>query len=161
MWLNKKVVSIIIISFILFMIPSTVNAIGNKPDKNTIETSSESTQKPVDNPEVGKVDFQNLSNLVVEVETIPILKEKLAIYKQITQELSTQVSLARQEAAVYKQKFEEANEQIEINEKLYLQKEEALKTDLKEAQKPRYKAMFASFGVGSLTTLILILALSL
>lgn len=160
MLLNKKLIAIV--SFIIFMVPATLNAMGNKPDENIKESAPTVTStQPVKEPEVGKIDFQNLSNLVVDVETIPVLKEKLAIYKQITQELTTQVSLARQEASLYKQKFEEANAQIGINEQLYLKKEEALKADLEEAQKPRYKAMLASAGVGSLTTLILILALSL
>jgi biopolymer transport protein ExbD len=159
MSLSKKIFTIIIVSLILFMIPATVNSMGNKPVDNPKETIE--AKPPVDNPEVGTIDFQNISNLTVEIETCQVLREKLEIYRETTKELATQVSLARQEAAAYKDKFETANKQIESNEKLYKEKEDALKTELKEASKPRWKAMFASAGAGSILTLVLILAAGL
>lgn len=159
MSLSKKLFTIIIVSLILFMIPATVNSMGNKPVDNPKEVTE--AKPPANTPEVGTIDFQNISNLTVEVETCQVLREKLDIYREQTKELATQVSLARQEAAAYKDKFETANKQLESNEKLYKEKEDSLKEELKEASKPRWKAMIASASIGSTLTLVLLLAAGL
>ena len=87
-----------------------------------------------------------------------------------TAELSKQVDLYKQEvnAMQEKVKITEKNtedqtimykDQIDSIEKLHKMKEDALQEDLKQASKPRWMAMFGSFGLGAAVTAILILVL--
>jgi len=149
---NKCFITILILLFLL--LPSISNGSGSKQE---IEKLSDSA--PIQETEMLQMDFPNTSKLVVKLESCEVLREKLKIYKQTTEELSKQVNLAREEAALEKQKYEEAKAQLESNKELYNQKIDILQKDLDEASKPRWKAMFESFGLGALSATLLIVVL--
>jgi hypothetical protein len=151
---NKYFITVLVLLFLL--VPSISNGSGSRHEIEKLQSSTTSANQET---EISTIDFPNTSKIVVELESCQVLKEKLKIYKETTVELSKQVNLAREEASLEKQKFEEAKAQLESNEELYKQKIDILQKDLDEASKPRWKAMFESFGLGALSATILIVVL--
>ena len=152
MMFNKYFIIVLVLLFLL--VPSISYGSGNKYEIEKLQSSNS-----IQEPETLTMDFPNASKLVVELESCKVLQEKLKIYRDTTEELAKQVNLAREEAALEKQKYEEAKAQLESNEELYKQKIDILQKDLDEASKPRWKAMFESFGLGALSATLLIAVL--
>lgn len=153
MMFNKYLILILVLLFVLVPSISSGNVARHEIEK------FQSSPTSIPESETLTMDFPNTSKLVVKLESCEVLREKLKIYKQTTEELSKQVNLAREEAALEKQKYEEAKAQLESNKELYNQKIDILQKDLDEASKPRWKAMFESFGLGALSATLLIVVL--
>lgn len=136
-----KIVLLISILFLFFSIPALAQDTDNKCDDAVTVCDS--------------------PRLVVELEQARNIQEQNKVLKQTIAELSTQISLLSQKISLMQQKLDQQAELQEITEKVNNERIDQLKKDLEEAEKPRYKAMFASAGVGSILTLVLILAIGL
>jgi len=99
------------------------------------------------------------AQLVVELEKGRIYKQNLDILEKENIELYKQNSLLKEQLKLTNDKLDVANDLLKKTEDLNKIKTENLEAQLKEASKPRWGAMGASFGLGAAVMGIIILLL--
>ena len=97
--------------------------------------------------------------MVVELERGRLISQNYELLKKENSELIIQNGLLKDQVKLVNDKYIAADALVKSNEILYKQKEDILNKELSDAKKPRWTAMFASAGVGSLLTLIAIILL--
>ena len=102
---------------------------------------------------------EDAKRLTVELEKCKIVEKNIVMYYNSNVELSKQIELLKEEIELLNQKYQVAEDLEKKNEEIYAQKIKVYETELADAKKPKWGAMFGSFGLGALVAAVLCIAL--
>jgi len=93
--------------------------------------------------------------LVVELEKGRLCEKQILLYDEGSKELQNQLFILKEELRLTDIKFKECTDS-RATDKVVI---DGQKKQINEASKPKWSQLFGSFGVGAITTLILVILL--